>query len=91
MKKSTWNYRVMAHEEGEDIWFQVHEVYYDKNGKPNSYTEEAATSGGFNIDELVEDERGISDAIRNSQLAYFKKRNQSIIWAGKKFPEDYKQ
>lgn len=37
---ATWNYRVMkfVDEDGEP-YCQIHEVYYDKEGHPNGYTE----------------------------------------------------
>ncbi len=30
-----WNHRVLAHKDGDEMFFQIHEVYYDKKGKPN--------------------------------------------------------
>ena len=33
-----WNHRILAHKDGYDYYFQIHEVYYDENGIPNSYT-----------------------------------------------------
>jgi len=35
---SNWNYRVLAHK-GEEVFFQIHEVYYNEEGIPNGYTE----------------------------------------------------
>jgi len=35
---SGWNHRVLAHKDGDNWCFQIHEVYYDDEGKPNGYT-----------------------------------------------------
>jgi hypothetical protein len=50
MKK--FNYRLLAHKDGEDDYFQIHEVYYDENGKPESYTKNGIPVGGNDIGEL---------------------------------------
>jgi len=34
----TWNYRIVKYN-SEDPMFGLHEIYYDKNGKPDSRTE----------------------------------------------------
>jgi hypothetical protein len=34
---TTWNYRIIRHHEPE-VWFGLHEVYYDDQGRPESYT-----------------------------------------------------
>ena len=36
----TWNYRLILHKEAKtgEEWIGLHEVYYDKNGKPHSWT-----------------------------------------------------
>lgn len=41
---ATWNYRVMKFvDEDEEPYHQIHEVYYDKEGHPNGYTENAVS------------------------------------------------
>ena len=48
---STWNHRVLAHKsknpncEGE-VYFQIHEVHYNKKGNPKSYTQNGVSVGG---------------------------------------------
>ena len=42
----SWNYRIMRHvapegpytSEEDRIWYGLHEVYYDDNGKPDGFT-----------------------------------------------------
>lgn len=37
----TWNYRIIKHEENGETYYAIHEVYYDKNGKPEAVTKES--------------------------------------------------
>jgi len=45
----SWNHRLLAHKDGEDWYFQIHEVYYDKEGNPKSYTENGVSVGAETI------------------------------------------
>lgn len=47
-----WNYRILAHEHNEDVYFIIHEVYYDENGIPNGYTENGVYVNGENIEDM---------------------------------------
>ena len=49
-----WNHRVMKHKDGEDDFFTIHEVYYDKEGKVNGYTAKGTSPGGNSLQELKE-------------------------------------
>lgn len=74
-----WNYRIMAHEYKNEIFFQIHEVYYDENEIPNSCTKEPISVGG-------DDLNGI-----NWQLKQMKSSiKKPILWYGDKFPSIYK-
>jgi hypothetical protein len=46
----SWNHRVLAHKDGNDWFFQIHEVYYDNQHVPNGYTENPVTVGGESLD-----------------------------------------
>ena len=48
-----WNHRILAHTDGEDWFFQIHEVSYDKQGNPNSYTEQGVSVGADSIEGIV--------------------------------------
>lgn len=48
----TWNHRVLKHKDGEDNWYQIHEVYYDKEGNVDGYTKDGASVGGNSLEEL---------------------------------------
>ena len=48
---STWNYRVLAHKsknpiDKNEVYFQIHEVHYEKKDKPKSYTQNGVSVGG---------------------------------------------
>jgi len=45
----TWNYRIIAHKDGDSYYYEIHEVYYDKTGKPDGYTKNA-TVGSESIE-----------------------------------------
>jgi hypothetical protein len=42
----SWNYRIIAHPDGDELFYMIHEVHYDKDGNPRSYSKDAATIGG---------------------------------------------
>ena len=48
----SWNHRLMKMKDGEDDFYQIHEVYYDKEGKVESYTKNGVTVGGKDIGEV---------------------------------------
>jgi len=70
-----WNHRILAHEFKGEIFLQIHEVYYNENGIPDSYTERAISVGSETI-------KGITWTL-NKMLEC---RNKPILWAGDKFP-----
>lgn len=74
----SWNYRIMAHEHKGEVTLIIHEVYYDKKGKPNSYSEPPATFRGDSQQELFE--------VVGLMTRCF---NRPILWYGDKFPEEY--
>jgi len=49
----SWNYRVLAHKNGESFYFKIHEVYYDKNSLPNAMTERAISVGGETLHDVL--------------------------------------
>lgn len=73
------NHRILAHEHNGEVYLQIHEVYYDENGAPNSYTEKAVFIGG-------EDLKSITWTL-NKMLEC---RSKPILWAGEKFPNECK-
>ena len=47
-----WNYRVLAVKDGNDWYFQIHEVHYDKAGKPNGHSRNWVGVGSSNPKDL---------------------------------------
>jgi hypothetical protein len=50
-----WNHRVMKSKDGDDDYYQIHEVYYDKDDKVNGYTARGTLPCGNSLEELRED------------------------------------
>ena len=46
----SWNHRILAHKDGDEMYFEIHEVYYDEDGKPISYTADGANVGSESLD-----------------------------------------
>lgn len=63
-----WNYRVIKHESLDETVYGLHEVYYDKKGKPNGYTENAVAVGDT-VEELKEVlKMMLSDITKNPEV-----------------------
>lgn len=75
----SWNYRVFAHKYNDEVYFKIHECYYDKEGNPTSYTTNHIKFEAINLEDIKREIQMISIA--------FKK---PILWYGDKFPEEYK-
>lgn len=76
---STWNCRVLVRKYHNSIYFSVHEVYYNEQGVADSYTAEPTRIGGETIEDVKEYLLKINTAIE-----------KPILWAGDKFPQEYK-
>lgn len=52
----TWNHRVILRKgtNGAQDYYAIHEVFYNKDGKPYLVTEEGVDVGGANLEELEE-------------------------------------
>jgi hypothetical protein len=74
----SWNYRLLAKKNGDNVYFQIHEVYYTDK-KPTSYTSNPITIGGENLEEVAWSLKKIKKALK-----------KPILWEGEKFPKKYK-
>lgn len=73
----TWNHRVLAHKHVDDeVYFQVHEVNYCKEGKPVGYSENSISLEGEDIASI----KWTLNYVNKSLL-------KPILWAGERFPE----
>jgi hypothetical protein len=65
-----WNHRVMKHKDGEDDFFQIHEVYYTEDGEVDGYTLNGAAAGGNTLDELRSELQRMLDSLDKEVLTY---------------------
>lgn len=84
-KAPYWNFRVLAftekHLDGEEeLYFEIHSVYYDKDGKPNGFGEPGSTVYSDCI-------KGIKWTLKVMKEA----AKKPVLWGDKgKFPKKYK-
>ena len=79
MKRRHWNFRVLAEEDKHgEPWLEIHEVYYDNEGIPNSYTTKA-------VDVSAETLKGLKWRLKHMKRAL----KQPILWKGDMFPQEY--
>jgi hypothetical protein len=48
-----WNYRIVRHKVSGGGYYRVHEVYYDKDGKPVTIAEDLEAAFGKAPDEMI--------------------------------------
>jgi hypothetical protein len=47
-----WGYRLVKTKDGDDDFYQIHEVYYNEKGKVDGWTVKGATVGGHSKAEV---------------------------------------
>lgn len=65
----SWNYRIMKHEVREQVYYAIHEVYYDTDGKLG-YTAAPIDLTGDNLAELESSYKMIGEAFNKPILNY---------------------
>jgi hypothetical protein len=82
--KMSWNHRILVTEHeyiGQMTkYFQIHEVYYDNEGKPNGYTANAIDVGGEDVESIEWTLNKMKEALTKPKL-----------WGDNKFPKEYKE
>tara|TARA_B110000027_G_scaffold118668_1_gene130844 strand:- start:956 stop:1180 length:225 start_codon:yes stop_codon:yes gene_type:complete len=71
--RRTWNHRVMKHDkaDGDDDWYQIHEVYYDDSTRqPESWTVEGIAPGGYTLEDLRDELLKMLEATEKEILDY---------------------
>ena len=49
----TWNHRVIKKQDNlANVYYEIHEVYYDNKGNPDGWTENPVTPYGNNLEDL---------------------------------------
>lgn len=75
----SWNYRILAQKDGDGLYLQVHEVYYNEENEPTSCTINPITIGGSDL-------KSIYWSLKHMMMA----KNKPILWFGDKFPQEVK-
>lgn len=76
----SWNYRVMAHQGTDLVYFQIHSVYYDEDHNPTAYSSEPTIPFGESPEEL------------KVELSLFMQAlSKPVLWYGDRWPEEYKE
>ena len=76
---STWNHRILASEHNGEMSLDIHEVYYDENGKPNGYTKNPVSVSGDSLKSITWTLNRMIEA-----------KSKPILWGGDKFPNECK-
>lgn len=75
----SWNHRILAKQSGEEVFYQMYEVYYDENGKPNGYGENGVVVGGSEVNHI------------KWQLTMMKYALKEPVLSLDNFPEQFKK
>jgi len=67
---SGWNHRVMKRKDGDDDWYQIHEVYYDSKREPDSWTADGISPGGNTLEDLRDELIRMLEATEKEILIY---------------------
>jgi len=46
----SWNYRILAHKHKDEMYFEIHEVYYDDKGNANGYSANGISVGAGSLE-----------------------------------------
>jgi uncharacterized protein with NAD-binding domain and iron-sulfur cluster len=63
----TWNYRIIKHDDGDPIYYGLHEVYYDEEHNIDMWTLEAEVVGD-SVEEIVSVLKMMLDDVKRHDL-----------------------
>lgn len=66
----SWNYRVLKKKHADGCFYDIHEVYYDDEGRPMACTEQPVSPRGESIEELLNDIRHYAKALQKPVIDY---------------------
>jgi len=68
----SWNHRVIASRDAKtkEFYFQIHEVYYDDDGKPKAHTAEPVSVGGNTLQDIRWTLNRMQEATKKPFLIY---------------------
>jgi hypothetical protein len=74
----SWNYRILAFEENDEMVLQICEVYYDNENNPNAYGDKC----------IVGSTEG-KDGLKWLLSKYKEALHKPILYGGDRFPKEY--
>ena len=66
----SWNHRVVKNEKDGEVFYAIHEVYYDDDGNPHSITENPIPAFGKDITEITHNLIHMMSALTKPVLDY---------------------
>ncbi len=80
-------YRVLAHNEKDELYLAIHTVYYDNNNNPIAYSEKPSEIGSDSLEGLYQQAKFISELTSWLITAHGRKNEAfKVLWAGEMFP-----
>lgn len=76
----SWNYRVIEHNNREESYCQIHEVYYGENGNIIGCSENGSVVGSDNRLELDKVLDMMKEALRKPMLSFSEFNKNSIVY-----------
>lgn len=73
----SWNYRVVKRGRGENVYFDIREVYYDNEGNVQTTAVDPGYPGGETIEELASDIEHMKAALLKPVLSVDKFKESS--------------
>lgn len=75
----TWNYRVFRQTYKDIHTYHIYEVYYDKNGKPEMWTDDPVEPGGETLKDLASDLKYMAQALKRPVLEIYNFRGNEKL------------
>ena len=79
----TWNYRVIKKihkdEKYTEEYYEIHEVYYDEDGKMHAWSENPCSMFGTSLEELKSDGGYFMEALNKPTIEVKKKDNKEYL------------
>lgn len=65
----TWDYRVIKYNTNGNVYYKIHEVYYNEKGEIELYTEEPIEPHGDTLEELIKDIEFMAEATKKPVIS----------------------
>ena len=75
----SWNHRVLAYTYKDEVYFRIHEIYYNNDGIPTACTEKATCVIGESL-----------ESIKWNLTKMLECLEKPVLWGDERFPTEYK-